>query len=196
MERGNGLLVLLLNMLLSGDIFRGQVTSCTRSGITECNIHRGRGTPTALRDVNGKEFYPILVFNSPRESTQLHKSSNPPWPHVCDTIPPPATPSASLPPRYGRPDATLPKIDTKTSSEPRFNLKKKNIYIKNTISPGTSRVVEVLDGFIFTFLFSLFSFCNKLAIGWSKKKKKKKEKILYTYPINRYVKTCTTSMSY
>lgn len=69
-----------------------------------------------LRDVNGKEFYPILVFNSPRESTQLHNSTKPDA-HVCDAIPPLY--------RYGRSDATaLPKIDTKTSLEPRFSLKK------------------------------------------------------------------------
>lgn len=132
---------------------------CGINGITECNIHRSvsERTHTALRDVNGKEFYPILVFNSPRESTQLHKSSNRPTPLplgsyacVCDAIPPTAYPS----PRYGRTDATLPKIDTKTSSEPRFNLKK-----KKTISPGTfAWVCRGLDGFIFTFFFHYFRF--------------------------------------
>lgn len=56
----------------------GQVVSylCVYIYIREYNIHRQANLRSA-RDANRKEFYPILVFNSPRESTQLHKSSNP-----------------------------------------------------------------------------------------------------------------------
>lgn len=138
--------------------------------IHECNVQRRAGAcvpAVVLETRTEKSFTQFQYFNSPRESTQLHKSSNPDA-HVCGD----ATPRKPLY-RCGRPDSTPPKIDTKTSLEPRFNLnEKKNHFPRHAL---WSLV-------FFLFFFKIFFLlCYKLAIA-VKKIPKTKDIVLTTRP--------------